>query len=340
MKKLKSFEPYTLKNLTLKNRIIMPPMCMYSSTDAGLVGDFHAIHYNTRAIGGVSLIIIEATGVMPNGRISDRDLGLWNQSQGDSMQALVQQIKSHGAAVGIQLNHGGRKYNGKEKLVAPSPIAFNEDSLVPEELSVEEISNIIDAFARSAQLAHEADIDMLEIHGAHGYLINQFLSPHSNKRTDHYGGSQENRLRFLKEILESIKNVWPNDKAISLRISATEHLKDGYQLKDMIEMLNQVRDSIDIVHVSTSGNGPWNINAFPGYQIKEAEAIRQACKIPTIAVGHIDNIPMIEEILGNERADLIALGRELLRNPYFPINQAAKYGINIDIPKQYERAFM
>lgn len=339
MKPIYTFQPFTIKDMTLKNRIVMPPMCMYSSDAQGVLTDFHFTHYTSRALGGVGLIIVEATGVMPNGRISDTDLGLWNEEQKVAMADLVRQVKHFGSKIGIQLNHGGRKYEGEEKLVAPSALAFDADSKTPAELSLDEIQEIITAFQTSARFAYEAGFDLLEIHGAHGYLVNQFLSPISNQRTDAYGGNLVNRTRFLKEVIAAIKAVWPVEKPLCLRISATEHLDEGYDINDMITMLTPLVHDLDLIHVSTGGNGPWRIQAFPGYQLREAERIREQLGKPTIAVGLIDDIHLIEEVLGHKRTDLVAVGRELLNDPYFVIHQAVKYGVNVDLPLQYERGF-
>lgn len=339
MRQLKAFQSYKLKNLDLKNRIVMPPMCMYSAKEDGLVTDFHISHYTARAMGGVALIIVEATGVLPNGRISDHDLGIWDHSQVAGLKELVRQIKSFGSLVGIQLNHGGRKYEGKEKLVGPSPIAYSDSYQEPAQLTTDQIKEIVAAFGNAAKLADEAGFDMIEIHGAHGYLINQFLSPHSNHRSDEYGGSLENRVRFLKEVIASIKDNWPESKTLGIRISATEHLEDGYNEAEMVTMLNLVKEDLDIVHVSTGGNGPWAGNVYPGYQVKQAEIIKQGVGLPIIAVGLLDDIKLIEEVLGNDRADLVAVGRGLLMNPYFVNQEGFKQDQEIELPFQYERGF-
>lgn len=339
MAKLKLMEPYRLKNLDLKNRLVMPPMCMYSAQDDGKVTDFHLIHYGTRAAGGVGLIIVEATGVQPNGRISDQDLGLWDDGQIVGMETLVKSIKSNGARAAIQLNHGGRKYEGKIPPVGPSPVAFDEKRLTPKELTKEEIQEIVVSFKAAAQRADQAGFDMVEIHGAHGYLINQFLSPHSNHRQDKYGGTAKNRLRLLQEIIGAIKTVWPYDKVLGLRISALEYLDDGYDLDEIIEMLHLIREDIDVIHVSTGGNGVTDYHIFPGYQLNPAQKIKKETGLPTIAVGLLDDIKLVEEVLNNDRADLVAIGRHLLANPYFALQEAAKYDHSDQIPYQYARAF-
>ncbi|MDF2842941.1 MAG: yqjM [Herbinix sp.] len=336
---MKTFQPYTIKNMTLKNKIVMPPMCMYSADGDGYVKNFHMAHYGARAIGGVGLIIVEATGVSPNGRISDNDLGLWCDEQIAGMKKLVDSLHEQDTKVAIQLNHAGRKYEGGGVQVGVSPIRFNERYTVPKELTVEEIKQIVIDFGQAAKRAELAGFDALELHGAHGYLINQFLSPMSNHRTDEYGGNPENRTRFLKEVLEQVHQNWTADKPVILRISATEYNKNGYSMEELADMLNTVSPMLDIIHVSSGGNSSEKIDIFPGYQVRLAEEIKKLCKKDTIAVGLIDNIDLAEEILGNQRADLVAIGRTLLRDPQFVLNEARRKGYSITLPKQYERGY-
>lgn len=336
---MKTFQPYTIKNMTLKNRIVMPPMCMYSAEANGFVNNFHRIHYGARALGGVGLIIVEATGVAPNGRISDNDLGLWSDEQMEGMRSLVDSLHEAATKVAIQLNHAGRKYEGSGEKVGVSPIRFNERYTVPKELSVEEIKQIIKDFGQAARRAEEVGYDAIELHGAHGYLINQFLSPMSNQRTDEYGGSSENRVRFLKEVLEEVHKYWPSDKPILVRISATEYNSSGYQVEELAAMLNAISHMVDLIHVSSGGNSSEKIDVYPGYQIKLAQTIKELCKKDTIAVGLIETIDLAEEVLGNQRADLVAIGRTLLRDPQFVLNEAKRKGYNISLPTQYERGY-
>lgn len=340
MIKLKSFENYTIKGLTLKNRIVMPPMCMYSTDDSGLARDWHTTHYASRAIGGVGFVIVEATAVVPNGRISSKDLGIWEDRQVPGLKKIVDSCKEHGAAVGIQLAHAGRKCSAEgETTVAPTSYKFSEAYKVPKELTKEEIKDIVKSFADAALRANEAGFDVIEIHGAHGYLIHEFLSPLSNKRLDEYGGSLENRTRFLQEIISAIKNVWPEEKPILLRVSADDYIEGGLNIEEMVKIVNIVKNHIDMVHVSSGGLESVSIKTYPGYQIKFSETIRKECGIPTIAVGLIKEYDHVEEILNNERADLVALGRELLRNPYWTLLNAYERGYDIEYPKQYERGF-
>lgn len=337
---LKTFTEYKLKNLELKNRIVMPPMCMYSSDESAMVNNFHMVHYTSRAIGGVGLIIVEATGVVPNGRISSRDLGIWSDDHIPGLKSLVDEVKSHGSKIGIQLAHAGRKCTSNDEyIVAPSPIRHSDEYREPRELTVDDIQRIVLAFRDGARRANEAGFDTIEIHGAHGYLVHEFLSPITNKRTDEYGGSLENRTRFLKEIIKSIKEVWPKEKPILLRVSADDYHEDGIDKEEMVKIINEVKEDLDMIHVSSGGLINVKFPIFPGYQVTHSETIKKHCNIPTIAVGLIDKYDQIEEILSNGRADLVAVGRGLLRDPYLVLNLAHDNRIQIKYPIQYERGF-
>lgn len=318
----------------------MPPMCMYSSDEEGMVKDFHEVHYVSRALGGVGLIIVEATGVIPNGRITSNDLGIWNDEHILGLKSLVDKAKVYGSKMAIQLAHAGRKCTSNDEyIVAPSKIRFSEDYRIPRELTKDEIKEIVLAFREAARRADEAGFDSIEVHGAHGYLIHEFLSPITNKRTDEYGGSLENRTRFLKEILSSIKEIWPEEKPILLRVSADDYSEDGINKEEMVRIINEVKENIDMVHVSTGGLISAKFNIFPGYQVKHSETIRKECNIPTIAVGLIEEYDQIEEILNNDRADLVALGRAILRDPYIILNMAYDNDLEVKYPKQYERGY-
>lgn len=337
---LKVLSKYKIKNMELKNRIVMPPMCMYSSDEDGEVKDFHRVHYSSRALGGVGLIIVEATAVIPNGRITSNDLGIWDDKHIKELKSLVTEVKNYGAKIGIQLAHAGRKCESNDPFtLAPSPIRSSDEYRIPRELSLDGIKDIVLAFKEAARRADEAGFDTIEIHGAHGYLIHEFLSPISNKRKDKYGGSLENRIRFLKEIILAIKEVWPEEKPILLRVSADDYVQGGIDKYEMVKIINQVKDYIDIVHVSSGGLIDVKFPVFPGYQVSHSYAIKNQCKIPTIAVGLISKYELIEEILSNNRADLVALGRALLRDPHFVLRMAHENNLEIDYPKQYERAF-
>lgn len=319
----------------------MPPMCMYSADTKGFVKDFHRIHYGSRALGGVGLIILEATGVVPNGRISSNDLGIWDDKHIEGLKSIVENVKPYGAKIGIQLAHAGRKCESDDEyIVAPSAIRYSDKYRTPRELSKEDIKDIRNKFRDGAKRADLAGFDVIEIHGAHGYLISEFLSPLSNKREDEYGGSIENRTRFLKEILKDIKEVWPEDKPIFVRVSADDYVEGGINKEEMSKIVDLIKDDIDMVHVSSGGVVSADIDAYPGYQVPHSDYIRKNSNIPTIAVGLITQYNQVEEILKNNRADLVALGRELLRDPFFALHMAYDNDLKIDYPKQYsKRAF-
>ena len=334
-----SLKEYNLKDLNLRNRIVMPPMCMYSSDESGLVKNFHRTHYGARALGGVGLIILEATAITKNGRISSKDLGIWSDDHILGLRALVSECHAYGAKMAIQIAHAGRKSMSSDvNCVAPSSIPFNEKYKTPEELSKSDIELIVKQFQDGAKRALAADFDLLEIHGAHGYLIHEFLSPLTTKRIDAYGGPLENRTRFLKEILSAVKKVWPSDKPLILRVSADDYTEGGLTPYDMVNIINEVKDYIDMVHVSTGGLVETKYHVYPGYQVTHSEIIKSKCNIPTIAVGLIEEFDHIEDIINNNKADLVALGRPLLRQPSLVVNMAYEKDINL-CPKQYERAY-
>jgi len=333
------FSSFKIKDLELKNRIVMAPMCMDSAVD-GYVNQWHRIHYSTRAIGGVGLIILEATGIEPGGRITDKDLGIWDDSQIEGLKEIVDSCHQYGSKIGIQINHGGRKSEVlTSPIIAPSEIAFNETYRVPTEMTKEDIKTTVTKFKEAAERSLKAGFDLIELHGAHGYLISQFLSPITNKREDEYGGSLENRVRFLKEVIEEVKTVWPESKPLLLRVSAEDYVEGGNTGEIMAKLINLVKDyGIDMVDVSTGGVAPAKISTYPGYQIKQSEIIKETCSIPTIAGGLITSPDMAEEVLCNNRADLVFLGRELLRNPYWTLQAAKALDEDITWPIQYERS--
>jgi NADPH2 dehydrogenase len=328
------FTPFELKSITIPNRIVMPPMCMYSATEEGQVTDWHLIHYGSRAVGKVGLIILEATAVEKRGRLSGRDLGIWEDSQIEGLRRVVEICRAHGSAVGIQLAHAGRKAWGDE-LVAPSAIAF-PGFAVPHALSRAEIAEVVESWRQAARRTREAGFDVLQIHAAHGYLIHEFLSPLSNQRTDEYGGSLENRMRFLLEIVEAVQTEWPADKPLSVRLSAVDYLEGGLTLKDTVEISKALQaKGVDLLDISSGGILSARIELGPGYQVRFAEVVKQATGLPTIAVGLITSVELAQEIISNGRADFVALGRELLRNPHWVLQ--AKPDPEL-WPKQYERA--
>lgn len=338
---VKLFEPYQIKNVTLPNRIVMSPMCMYSCHNKdGKVENWHLVHYTSRAVGQVGLIIVEATGVTPEGRISEYDLGIWDDHHIEGLQKLVSFMKEHGAKTGIQLGHAGRKATVNSEIIAPSPLPFSENDRIPKEMTVEDIQRTIKAFQDAAVRAKKAGFDIIEIHAAHGYLINQFLSPLTNKRNDQYGGSLENRYRFLREIIENVNLVW--DGPLFVRISATDYHEDGLSIEDYVQIAKWLKEQrVDLIDVSSGGIVPKvKIHTYPGYQVPLAEEIKRKVNIPVGAVGLITSPLHAEEILQNERADLIFLARELLRNPYWPYTAAKTLGHSLQPPVQYKRGWI
>ncbi len=319
----------------------MAPMCQYTAASDGLVTDWHRIHYGARAVGKVGLILLEATGVEPRGRISEKDLGIWDDNQLHGLKQIVDFGHEQGSVMGIQLAHAGRKSDVSDKasIIGPSPVPYDNTYTIPREMTKREIDEVIQSFATAAKRADEAGFDIVELHGAHGYLIHSFLSPLSNHRTDEYGETRENRLRLLKEIIEAVRRVWPVNKPIFLRISASDFTEGGIDLEETIEMMKYVKEwGIDVIDVSIGGLVPINVDARPGYLVKFAEQIKQQVGIPTVTAGLISEPEMAEEIIHNDRADFVALGRELLRNPQWPLHAAERLGYDIDWAKQYLRA--
>lgn len=336
----KLFEPYTIKNTTFKNRVVMAPMCMYQSDqEDGKISDWHRVHYPTRAVGQVGLIIVEATAVQPQGRISARDLGIWDDSHIDGLAEIVRLMQQNGSKTGIQLAHAGRKATVEGPIQAPSAIAFSDQYQTPVEMTVDQIHETVQAFKDGAIRAKKAGFDVIELHGAHGYLINEFLSPISNKRTDSYGGSAENRYRLLHEVIDAVNEVW--DGPLFVRISAHDYTDGGMTPEQYIEMTKWMKQQgVDLVDVSSGALVPAAIPVFPGYQVKFSETIKHETPIDTGAVGLITNALHAEEILQNDRADLIFLARELLREPYWVYAAAKELKADIDSPVPYERGWL
>lgn len=334
------FETGTIGPLELKNRIVMAPMCMYEAEHDGLAKTWHQVHYATRAIGGVGLILLEATAVEPRGRISANDLGIWSDEHIDPLKRIVDTVHAYGAKIGIQLAHAGRKCQvATEAIIAPSSIRFSERYNVPREMTKTDIQTVIEAFKEGARRAREAGFDVIEIHGAHGYLINEFLSPVTNRRTDEYGGSLVNRVRFLQEVLGAVRTAWPKDKPIILRLSAEEYVAEGHHIEDTIQVVQMVKDQVDAINVSSGGVVATPVPNYPGYQIPYATRIKEACGVTTIGGGLINHEDLIEDILQNGRADFVYLGRLLLRDPYFLLKVAHKRGLKDIIPQAYMRGF-
>ncbi|SDY58485.1 NADPH2 dehydrogenase [Evansella caseinilytica] len=335
----KLFTPYQVKDVTMKNRIVMSPMCMYSSgNEDGHVTAWHFTHYISRAVGQVGLIMIEATAVTSEGRISSKDLGIYDEDHVAGLKKLVDSMKTYGAKTAIQLAHAGRKAEYGGEIIAPSPVPFDGRAKTPREMTTADIAETIEAFRLGALRAKQAGFDIIEIHAAHGYLINQFLSPLTNKRLDAYGGERDNRFRFLKEVIEAVKTVW--EGPLFVRISADEYHPEGNQMEDFLYYVNEMkRRGVDLIDCSTGGIIPAGIQPYPGYQVRHAETIRREAGIATGAVGLITTAIQAEEILQNERADLIFIGRELLRDPYWPRTAARELGAAIEKPAPYDRGW-
>lgn len=346
--------PITIKNVTLKNRITISPMCQYSSVD-GFANDWHLVHYGSRAVGGAALIIQEATAVSPEGRISPGDLGLYNEKHIERLKGITSFVRQHGAVAGVQLAHAGRKascavpLNGGKQLkkeeggwttVAPSAIPFNPEDEAPQALDLVGIQKVVDDFKKASERALTAGFQVVEIHAAHGYLIHQFLSPLSNQRTDAYGGSFENRIRLLLEIVNSVKSVWPEDLPLFVRISATDWVDGGWNVDEAVKLAAILKDlGVDLIDCSSGGMVPHaKIPLAPGYQVDFAERIKNEAGILTGAVGLITEVRQAEDILANNRADLILIARASLRDPHFALHAARILEDDIAWPVQYSRA--
>ncbi|NOU92621.1 NADPH dehydrogenase NamA [Paenibacillus sp. LMG 31456] len=336
---MKLFSPITINGMTLKNRIVMSPMCMYSCVDqSGKVQDWHKIHYPARAVGQVGLIIVEASAVTAQGRISPQDLGIWSDEHITGLKELVGLVHGQGSKIAIQLAHAGRKAVLEGPIIAPSAIPFNDSSKTPEAMSLEQVRATQQAFVQAAQRAKAAGFDALELHGAHGYLINEFLSPLTNHRTDVYGGDRDNRYRFLREIIDGIRASWTGP--LFVRISANEYHPEGNQIEDFIYFAEQMKSQgIDLIDCSSGSVVPASIHAYPGYQVPLAHTIKASAGIATGAVGMITTPEQAEEIISNDRADLVLLGRELLRDPYWPRTAAKQLNAELAAPKQYQRGW-
>jgi len=350
----KLFEKYKLRGIEFRNRIWVSPMCQYSSED-GMPTDWHLVHLGSRAVGGAALVIQEATAVSPEGRISPSDAGIWSDAHTEAYKKITAFIKSQGAIAGIQLAHAGRKasttvpWNGDGKVdeneggwetVAPSAIAFNENYPLPREMTLSDIEQATNDFVAGAKRSVEAGFEVIEIHAAHGYLFHEFLSSLSNKRTDEYGGSLENRMRFPLEVSKRVREAVPENLPVFVRISATDWTEDGWDLEQSIEFCKRLKEiGIDLIDVSTGGNVPHaRIPVAPNYQVPFAAEIRKQVGIATAAVGMITEPTQAEEILQKGEADAVLLAREFLREPYFPFRAARELGGSVDVPKQYGRA--
>lgn len=356
---MKLFEPFAQRSVTLRNRLVVSPMCEYSATD-GLPDDWHLVHLGSRAVGGAGAVIAEATAVSAQGRISPQDTGLWNQAQMEAWQPITRFIKAHGAVAGVQLAHAGRKAStlrpwegqgpvpagqGDWLTVAPSALPFDTGWNLPQALDEAGIQAVIADFRAAAQRALAAGFELIELHAAHGYLLHQFLSPLSNQRDDRYGGSFENRSRIVREVVTAVREVWPAELPVWLRISATDWAPaDGPRGWDAAQSVQLAREvkllGVDLVDVSSGGLLPHvKIPLGPGYQVPFAAQVRAEADIATAAVGLITGAEQAAQIVANGEADVVMIARESLRDPYFPRRAAQRLGAKIEAPAQYQRAW-
>jgi len=350
------FDPFTLRGVTFKNRIAVSPMCEYSAVD-GVPTDWHLVHLGSRAVGGAALVFTEATSVLPEGRISPADTGIYNDRQTEAWTRIAAFIQSQGAVPGIQLAHAGRKAStaapwlggkpvgpqkgGWEPIFGPSPIAFAEGYQVPEALDESGLAQVRTAFHDAAVRSVQAGFKVIEIHGAHGYLISEFLSPLSNQRTDAYGGSLENRARLLIETVETVRLAIPEDMPLFVRISATDWVEGGWNGGDSVKLAKLLKPiGVDLFDCSSGGNvATAKIPVGPGYQVPFAEMVKKEAKIATGAVGMITDPKQANEIIQAGQADLVLLAREMLRDPYWPRRAAGELGASLQVPAQYARAW-
>jgi len=347
--------PLSLRSVTLRNRIGMSPMCQYSAEE-GRATDWHHVHLASRAVGGAGLVIFEATAVEPRGRISAADLGLWDDGQVEPLARIVRAVEEAGAASGIQLAHAGRKASvrvpwdrgGAPRLpaeggwvpVGPSPVPFADGHAAPEPLDEAGIAGVVADFAAAARRAAAAGFRVVEVHAAHGYLLHQFLSPISNRRADRWGGTLENRTRLAREVVAAVRREWPERLPLLVRLSCTDWVEGGWTLEETVELARQLRAlGVDLVDCSSGGTSPSaRVPLGPGYQVAFAEAVRRGAGVATAAVGLITTPEQADAIVRSGQADLVLLGRELLRDPYFPLRAGAVLGQEAPWPPQYLRA--
>lgn len=349
------FSPLQIRGINFRNRIVVGPMCQYSCED-GFATDWHFVHLGSRAAGGAALVIAEATAVEARGRISPNDLGLWKDEQIEPLKRAARFIKTQGCVPGIQIAHAGRKAStaapwlggalvsdadGGWLPVAPSPVPFREEHRAPSALTIAEIACIVQAFADTARRALASGFEVLEIHGAHGYLLHEFLSPLANQRTDEYGGSYDNRIRMLLEVVEAVRGVWPDSLPLFLRISATDWVEGGWDIGQSVELARRVKPlGVDLVDCSSGAMVPWaKFNPFSGFQVPFAEQIRREAEVLTGAVGLITEPAHADSIVQEGHADMVFLAREFLRDPYWPLRAAKALGAEAPVPVQYLRGW-
>jgi 2,4-dienoyl-CoA reductase-like NADH-dependent reductase (Old Yellow Enzyme family) len=349
------FEPLTQRSLTLRNRLVVSPMCQYSAID-GMPSDWHMVHLGSRAVGGAAVVIAEATAVSAQGRISPQDTGLWNQAQLEAWQPIAHFIKAQGAIAGVQLAHAGRKAStlrpwdghgpvpvgqGNWLTVAPSALPFDSGWNMPQALDDNGILTVIADFRAAAQRALVAGFELIELHAAHGYLLHQFLSPLSNRRSDNYGGSFDNRSRIVREVIAAVREVWPAELPLWLRLSATDWADGGWDIEQSVQLARQLESlGVDLIDVSSGGLLPHvTIPLGPGYQVPFAARIRREACIATGAVGLITEVEQAAQIVASGEADVVLMARESLRDPYFPRRAAQQLDASIEAPIQYRRAW-
>jgi 2,4-dienoyl-CoA reductase-like NADH-dependent reductase (Old Yellow Enzyme family) len=350
------FSTFKLRSVTLRNRIGVSPMCQYSSED-GFASDWHLVHLGAFATGGAGLVITEAAAVSPEGRISPHDLGIWKDEHIEALARITSFVRANGAAPAIQLAHAGRKAStrrpwerpsgkvtteegGWEDVFAPSGVAFADHYPTPRAITEGEIQRTVEDFAVAARRSLDAGFQVIEIHAAHGYLLHSFLSPLSNLRDDRYGGSFENRIRLMVEVVDAVRRALPDETPLFVRISASDWAEGGWTLEESIDLARRLKDGgVDLVDCSSGGLVPYaKIELGPGYQVPFAERIRREAGIPTAAVGLITEARQAEQVLAEERADVVLLAREMLRNPRWPLEAAHDLGADGPWPKPYERA--
>lgn len=348
------FSPLKLREVTFRNRVFVSPMCQYSSRD-GLPTEWHLVHLGSRAVGGAGLVMVEATAVNPEGRISPTDSGLWSDEHAQAFRRIAAFVREHGAVAGIQLAHAGRKAStalpwqgegpvapgdGGWQPVAPSPLAFAESYPVPREMTLADLEALRGDFATAARRAAEAGFEVMELHMAHGYLFHEFLSPLTNRRTDGYGGSAEGRMRLPLEVARDVRAVWPQRLPLFVRVSATDWVEGGWDLSGTVELARRLKETgVDLIDCSSGGIVPGvRVPVGPGYQTPFAAAVRREAGIATGAVGMITQPAQAEQIVATGQADAVLLAREMLRDPYWPLHAAHTLGAEVPWPVQYLRA--
>ena len=348
------FKQVTFRSVTARNRIMVSPMCQYSAID-GVPNDWHFQNLASRAVGGAGIVFVEMTNVEARGRITAGCLGLWNDAQRDALAHIARFVKSMGAVAGIQIAHAGRKAStsrpweggkglapgqGGWPIIAPSPLPFGEGYPLPQEMDASTVADIVSQFAASTRRAREAGFDIVELHGAHGYLISTFLSPVSNRRTDRYGGSFENRARFLLEVVDAVRTEWPAEKPLFVRISCTDWMEGGWNLEESVKLAQLLKagGKVDLVDCSSGGVDPrQKLTPAPGFQVPFAAAVRSRAGIATGAVGMISTPEMAEEIVAGGKADIVIMARAFLNDPYWPLHAAKALKAKIPWPPQYAR---